>query len=102
MNPNIGNIGPAISTDASGAGSFEAQPGPAFSTDSSNAAPAPVRPLSRVDIKSISIPEGHSALLTQDGGAILMPDGFILGIVDGSLVLMEHKAANKIGVAANV
>jgi hypothetical protein len=63
----------------------------------------PARPLSRVDIESISIPEGHSALLTQDGGAILMPDGFILGIVDGSLVLMEHKAASpEIGDAGNV
>jgi hypothetical protein len=100
MDPNTGNIAPAM---RSAAGSFETQAESALSAASSDPAPASFRPLSRVDIESISIPEGHSALLTQDGGAILMPDGFILGLVDGSLVLMEHKAATpEIGVAANV
>jgi hypothetical protein len=83
MDPDIGNIALAIPGRGSDADSF--------------------RPLSRVDVGSISISDGHSALLTQDGGAILTPDGFILGIIDGSLVLMEHKPATpEIGGAADV
>jgi hypothetical protein len=97
MDPITSNIALAVQTR----GSTELEPTlPAAPPHNGD---VPVRSLSRVDIESISIPEGHSALLTQDGGAILMPDGFILGIVDGSLVLMEHKAATpEIGVAANV
>jgi len=82
---------------------IETKPEPALSAEPPHDGAVSARPMSRVDVESISIPEGHSALLTQDGGAILLPDGFILGIVDGSLVLMECKAATPDeGAAANV
>ncbi len=53
-------------------------------------------PWSSVGMESISVPDEHSALSTEDGRALLTPDGFVLAIVDGSLVfvpLAEREAS---------
>ena len=45
---------------------------------------------------SIFIPNGYSALLTEDGRGLLTPEGYVLAIIDGSLVfvpLAEREAS---------
>jgi hypothetical protein len=57
---------------------------------------APVNFWSSVGVDSISIPNGYSALLTEDGRGLLPPDGYVLAIVDSCLVfipLAEREAS---------
>ena len=57
---------------------------------------APVSSWSSIGIESIFIPNGYSALLTEDGRGLLTPEGYVLAITDGSLVfvpLAEREAS---------
>jgi hypothetical protein len=49
---------------------------------------APVNSWSGVGVESIFIPNGYSALLTEDGRGLLTPDGYVLAMADGSAVFV--------------